>query len=207
MGLHLYAHWSARCRNGSSSVILGGEDVATRPGNLSTESFESFDQHGGLNGCSQSGQPLVPYPRPRWGNQLMCKQPAIRAPFKGCSWAYLCLVAIKPGISISASSISLMEAVSGQIYGRGDQQIAPSAKGRQAYVGDLEFLCWSRHDDWYRPEFEFARTTLLKTSSEYLLKCMRRAVKEATLQCVSEKSDVSHRLSFGRTGLLAPIIT
>lgn len=36
----------------------------------------------------------------------MCRHPAIRAPFKGWSWAYLALVAINPGISFSARSIS-----------------------------------------------------------------------------------------------------
>lgn len=39
---------------------------------------------------------------------LMCRQPAILAPFNGWSSLYLILVAIKPGISCSASSISLL---------------------------------------------------------------------------------------------------
>lgn len=38
---------------------------------------------------------------------LMCKHPAIRAPFSGCSCAYFSLVITRPGISCSASSISL----------------------------------------------------------------------------------------------------
>jgi hypothetical protein len=37
---------------------------------------------------------------------LMCRQPAMRAPFNGCSSAYLLRVAMRPGISFSASSIS-----------------------------------------------------------------------------------------------------
>ena len=37
---------------------------------------------------------------------LMCKQPAMRAPFSGWSWAYFSRVAMRPGISCSASSIS-----------------------------------------------------------------------------------------------------
>lgn len=38
----------------------------------------------------------------------MCKQPAILVPFNGCSSLYFNLVAIKPGISCSANSISLL---------------------------------------------------------------------------------------------------
>jgi hypothetical protein len=36
--------------NGSSGVVLGGEDVAAGPGNLSTESSEGLDEDGGLDG-------------------------------------------------------------------------------------------------------------------------------------------------------------
>ena len=36
----------------------------------------------------------------------MCKQPAMRAPLRGCSSAYFSRVAMRPGISCSASSIS-----------------------------------------------------------------------------------------------------
>jgi len=36
--------------NGSGGVILGGEDVAGGPGNLSTESGQGLDQDGGLDG-------------------------------------------------------------------------------------------------------------------------------------------------------------
>jgi hypothetical protein len=37
---------------------------------------------------------------------LMCRQPAMRAPFSGCSSAYFSRVAMRPGISFSARSIS-----------------------------------------------------------------------------------------------------
>jgi hypothetical protein len=37
---------------------------------------------------------------------VMCKQPATRAPARGWSAAYLVRMAIRPGISISARSIS-----------------------------------------------------------------------------------------------------
>jgi hypothetical protein len=37
---------------------------------------------------------------------LMCRQPAMRAPFNGCSSAYFSRVAMRPGISFSARSIS-----------------------------------------------------------------------------------------------------
>ena len=38
---------------------------------------------------------------------VICKHPAIRAPFNGCSSLYSSRNDIKPGISASASSISL----------------------------------------------------------------------------------------------------
>ena len=38
---------------------------------------------------------------------VMCKQPAMRAPFKGLDSPYSALKAIKPGISASAKPISL----------------------------------------------------------------------------------------------------
>lgn len=40
--------------NGSRSVVLGGEDVAASPGDLSTKGSESLDEDGGLDGCSLS---------------------------------------------------------------------------------------------------------------------------------------------------------
>ena len=38
---------------------------------------------------------------------VMCREPAMRAPFRGCFGPYSSRVAIKPGISVSASEISL----------------------------------------------------------------------------------------------------
>ena len=38
---------------------------------------------------------------------VMCSEPAMRAPFKGCFEPYSSRVAISPGISVSASEISL----------------------------------------------------------------------------------------------------
>ncbi|KAG9954788.1 S-adenosyl-L-homocysteine hydrolase-like protein, partial [Aureobasidium melanogenum] len=70
--------------NGGSGVVLGGEDVAGGPGELGTEGLEDLGRDG----------------------VLMCKQPAIRAPLRGCSSAYFARVAMRPGISCSASSIS-----------------------------------------------------------------------------------------------------
>lgn len=85
-------------------MILCGEDVATGPGNLRTKSFEGFDENGGLNGWGI----LISFRFriDRYEDLLMCKHPAILAPFNGWSAAYFCRVAIKPGISFSASSIS-----------------------------------------------------------------------------------------------------
>ncbi|KUI61723.1 hypothetical protein VP1G_11265 [Cytospora mali] len=40
--------------DGSSGVVLGGEDVAGRPGNLSTESGKGLDEDGSLNGHVQA---------------------------------------------------------------------------------------------------------------------------------------------------------
>ena len=38
----------------------------------------------------------------------MCKEPLIRAPFKGWLAAYSSLIAVKPGISVSAIAISCL---------------------------------------------------------------------------------------------------
>ena len=38
---------------------------------------------------------------------VMCRQPAIRAPFSGCAGPYSARIAISPGISVSAIAISL----------------------------------------------------------------------------------------------------
>lgn len=40
--------------NSGSGVVLGGEDVAGSPGNLSTESGQGLDQHSGLDGHVQT---------------------------------------------------------------------------------------------------------------------------------------------------------
>lgn len=37
--------------DGSGGVVLGGEDVAGRPGDLGTEGLEGLDENGGLDGC------------------------------------------------------------------------------------------------------------------------------------------------------------
>src|SRR5690554_3615236 len=53
---------------------------------------------------------------------VMCKHPAIRAPFKGCSAPYSSLSDIRPGISASASSISFLphsaREISFTLYGK-----------------------------------------------------------------------------------------
>lgn len=90
--------------NGGSGVILCGEDVAGSPGEFSTERLESLDEDSGLDGCSGISTSLAS--RGVQLNILMCRQPAIRAPFKGWSSAYFLRVSMRPGISFSASSIS-----------------------------------------------------------------------------------------------------
>jgi len=40
--------------NGGSGVVLGGEDVARCPGDLSTKGCERLDEDGGLDGCAVS---------------------------------------------------------------------------------------------------------------------------------------------------------
>ncbi len=71
---------------------------------LSAQGGERLDQDGGLNGWKTS----VRDHRLGWNGAagLMCRQPAMRAPFSGWSDAYFVRVAIRPGISFSASSIS-----------------------------------------------------------------------------------------------------
>ena len=83
-------------------MVLGGEDVAAGPGDLGTEGNEGLDKDGSLDGWEVlEGS--------HWygtADILMCRQPAMRAPFRGWSAAYLRRMAMRPGISISASSIS-----------------------------------------------------------------------------------------------------
>lgn len=42
--------WDTSGGNGSSGVVLGGEDVAGRPGNLSTEEGKGLNEDGSLDG-------------------------------------------------------------------------------------------------------------------------------------------------------------
>lgn len=94
------------CSNGGSGVVLGGEDVARCPGQLGTEELEGLDENGGLDGWIKKVSPARSTMASKWKNVLMCRHPAMRAPFNGCSSAYLARVAMRPGISFSASSIS-----------------------------------------------------------------------------------------------------
>jgi hypothetical protein len=48
--LSCYVHWNSGCGNGSSGVVLGGEDVARRPGDLSTKGSEGLDEDSSLDG-------------------------------------------------------------------------------------------------------------------------------------------------------------
>jgi hypothetical protein len=89
--------------NGSRSMVLGREDVAARPSKLGTKGLEGLDKHGRLDGYRGVSTATRYMTMP---DILMCRHPAMRAPFNGCSSAYLVRVAIRPGISFSASSIS-----------------------------------------------------------------------------------------------------
>ena len=87
-----------------SGVVLGGEDVTRRPGDLGTESGKGLDQDSGLDGpVDRSSQLWVSM---RTDTAYMWRQPAIRAPLRGCSLAYFSRRYMRPGISRSASSIS-----------------------------------------------------------------------------------------------------
>ena len=48
-------HRDTSSGNGSSSVVLGGEDVAASPGDLSTKSNQGLDENSGLDGCKEVG--------------------------------------------------------------------------------------------------------------------------------------------------------
>ena len=74
--------------DGRGGVVLRGKDIATAPSDLRPQLDQRFDEH-----------------RAVW--MVMCKQPAIRAPFSGFDEPYFCRSAISPGISFSASMISL----------------------------------------------------------------------------------------------------
>jgi hypothetical protein len=74
-------------RNRGSSVILGGEDVARGPRNFGTKCGESLDQNSGLDGPVFEIIVNNASNRPDF-HAYMCRHPAMRAPFKGCSLAY-----------------------------------------------------------------------------------------------------------------------
>ena len=98
-----YLHWNTGTGNGSGGVILRRKNVAARPCNLGAQVCECLNENSGLDGCCLSVKRLRELLEE---NQLMCKQPAIRAPFNGWSSAYFSRVAMRPGISFSANSIS-----------------------------------------------------------------------------------------------------
>ena len=52
-------HGRSTSGDGCSSVVLGGEDVARGPGELSAQCLEGLDKYGGLDGC-KSGSVDVP---------------------------------------------------------------------------------------------------------------------------------------------------
>jgi len=66
--------------DGSSGVVLGGEDVARRPRDLGTESSEGLDEDGGLDGPDHQLWSSIAIAL----GTHMWRQPATRAPFNGC---------------------------------------------------------------------------------------------------------------------------
>jgi hypothetical protein len=90
--------------NGGGGVVLGGENVAGSPGDLSTEGNEGLNEDSSLDGYRMGQIKLVRGHYQR--NILMCRQPAMRAPWRGWSAPYFSRMAMRPGISTSESSIS-----------------------------------------------------------------------------------------------------
>jgi hypothetical protein len=89
--------------DGSGSVVLGGEDVARRPRNLGTEVGKGLDEDSGLDGPARQFSAAIQATKI---STHMWRHPAIRAPFKGWLGPYFSRMAMRPGISCSASSIS-----------------------------------------------------------------------------------------------------
>lgn len=104
MAYNFDLHRDTGSGNGGSGVVLGGEDVAAGPGDLGTEGNEGLDEDGSLDGCK--GLERFQSKKKCQADILMCRQPAIRAPLRGWSGPYLRRMDMRPGISISASSIS-----------------------------------------------------------------------------------------------------
>ena len=78
---------SSRC-NRRRCVVLRRIDIAGRPAHVSAQ--------------------MLPKSRIRTAVWIViCREPAMRAPFSGCAAPYSSRVAIKPGISVSAISISV----------------------------------------------------------------------------------------------------
>ena len=107
LGLALPGEDGNACNgNGSSGMVLGGEDVLRgdqiriqrRPGEKKKRTQE--DQV-----TSAPRAVRVSIKTAVW--MVMCKHPAIRAPLRGLEAEYFCLMYMRPGISCSAISISL----------------------------------------------------------------------------------------------------
>jgi hypothetical protein len=114
-------HWGTRSSNGSSSVVLGGEDVTGSPANLGTEITESLNEHSGLDGHVQragdagTSQRLVStFNAGVHESEMNIKEEEFRVQ-RSANCGRLCdpkkiIIKIKithPGISISAREISL----------------------------------------------------------------------------------------------------
>lgn len=122
-------HWNTGLGNSSSSVVLGREDVAWRPLNLwkkrkDLKNVPKPCHFTGINVCfwwvtnylfytfttyltltSAPNSVKVSIRTAVW--MVMCRHPAILAPFRGLLGPYRFLISIKPGISFSARMISL----------------------------------------------------------------------------------------------------
>lgn len=111
--------------DGSSGVVLGGEDVARCPGELGTEGLEGLDEDGGLDGCAGSAGPRYPN---------ACSERLTHVQAAGNAGALQWLVC---GVLL-AGGHQTRHLVLGELN-------LAATKGREADVSDLELVGGGRH--------------------------------------------------------------
>jgi hypothetical protein len=106
-------------------VVLGGEDITTRPCQLGSEEFEGLDKDSGLDGYVNSQMES--------NNIKEELRTHVKASSNTSTLQWLLLGVFGP------SSHQTRHLILSQLD-------LAAAKSCQADIGDLELVCWSRHD-------------------------------------------------------------
>ena len=106
-------------------MVLGGEDITTRPCQLGSEEFEGLDKDSGLDGYVNSQM--------KSNNIKEELRTHVKASSNTSALQWLLFGVFGP------SSHQTRHLILSQLD-------LAAAKGCQADIGDLELVCWSRHD-------------------------------------------------------------